>query len=58
MFRKKSIEVRGAATRHGDVAVDRPDAGDIIWLDFLQPVANEKPDGDRRLSYRRAFLIS
>ena len=39
MFRKKSIGVRGAAMRHGDVAA--PDAGDIIWLDFLQPVANE-----------------
>ena len=40
MFRKKSIGVRGAAMRHGDVAA--PDAGDIIWLDFLQPVANEQ----------------
>ena len=30
--------------RHGDVAA--PDAGDIIWLDFLQPVANE-PAGRR-----------
>jgi mRNA interferase MazF len=28
--------------RHGDVAPYCPDAGDIIWLDFLQPVANEQ----------------
>jgi mRNA interferase MazF len=28
--------------RHGDVAAYCPDAGDIIWLDFLQPVANEQ----------------
>jgi mRNA interferase MazF len=40
MFRKKSIGVRAGAMRHGDVAA--PDAGDIIWLDFLQPVANEQ----------------
>ena len=26
----------------GDVATYCPDAGDIIWLDFLQPVANEQ----------------
>jgi mRNA interferase MazF len=26
--------------RRGDVAAYCPDAGDIIWLDFLQPVAN------------------
>jgi mRNA interferase MazF len=28
--------------RHGDVAAYCPDVGDIIWLDFLQPVANEQ----------------
>jgi len=28
--------------RHGDVAAYCPDAGDIIWLDFLQPVANKQ----------------
>jgi mRNA interferase MazF len=28
--------------RHGDVAAYCPDAGDIIWLDFLQQVANEQ----------------
>jgi mRNA interferase MazF len=28
--------------RRGDVAAYCPDAGDIIWLDFLQPVANEQ----------------
>ncbi len=28
--------------RHGDVVAYCPDAGDIIWLDFLQPVANEQ----------------
>ena len=28
--------------RHGNVAAYCPDAGDIIWLDFLQPVANEQ----------------
>jgi mRNA interferase MazF len=28
--------------RHGDVAAYCPSAGDIIWLDFLQPVANEQ----------------
>src|SRR5476651_1554104 len=28
--------------RHGDVAAYCPNAGDIIWLDFLQPVANEQ----------------
>ena len=32
--------------RHGDVAAYCPDAGDRIWLDFLQPVANE-PAGRR-----------
>jgi mRNA interferase MazF len=42
MFRKKSIGVRGAAMRLGDVAAYCPDAGDIIWLDFLQPVADEQ----------------
>ena len=42
MSRKKSIGVRGAAMRHGDVAAYCPDAGDIIWLDFLLPVANEQ----------------
>lgn len=28
--------------RHGDVAAYCPNAGDMIWLDFLQPVANEQ----------------
>jgi mRNA interferase MazF len=28
--------------RHGDVATYCPDAGDIIWLDFLAAVANEQ----------------
>jgi mRNA interferase MazF len=28
--------------RPGDVAAYCPDAGDIIWLDFLQPIANEQ----------------
>jgi mRNA interferase MazF len=42
MSRKKSNGVRNAAMRHGDVAAYCPDAGDIIWLDFLQPVANEQ----------------
>ena len=28
--------------RYGDVAAYCPDTGDIIWLDFLQPVANEQ----------------
>ena len=42
MFRKRLIGVRGAATRHGDVAAYCPEAGDIIWLDFLQPVDNEQ----------------
>jgi mRNA interferase MazF len=28
--------------RHGEVAAYCPDAGDIIWLDFLQSVANEQ----------------
>jgi mRNA interferase MazF len=49
-FRKKLIGVRGSATRHGDVPVYCPDAGDIIWLDFLQPVANEQAG-------RRAALV-
>ena len=28
--------------RHGEVAAYCPDTGDIIWLDFLQSVANEQ----------------
>ena len=28
--------------RHGEVTAFCPNAGDIIWLDFLQPVANEQ----------------
>ena len=28
--------------RHGEVAAYCPDMGDIIWLDFLQSVANEQ----------------
>ncbi|MGB8744922.1 MAG: type II toxin-antitoxin system PemK/MazF family toxin, partial [Pseudolabrys sp.] len=40
MFRKKSIGVRTGAMRHGDVAA--PDAGDIIWLDFLTTGYNEQ----------------
>src|SRR5262245_3866183 len=28
--------------RRGDVAAYCPDAGDVIWLDFLRPVANEQ----------------
>ena len=28
--------------RRGDVAAYCPDTGDIIWLDFLQPVGNEQ----------------
>jgi mRNA interferase MazF len=28
--------------RHGEVAAYCPDAGDIIWPDFLQSVANEQ----------------
>jgi mRNA interferase MazF len=28
--------------RHGEVAAYCPDTGDIIWLDFQQPVANEQ----------------
>jgi len=28
--------------RHGEVAAYCPDTGDIIWLDFLQAVANEQ----------------
>jgi mRNA interferase MazF len=28
--------------RPGEVAAYCPDVGDIIWLDFLQPVANEQ----------------
>ena len=42
MFRKKSIGVRGAAMRPGEMAAYCPDAGDFIWLDFLQSVANEQ----------------
>ena len=42
MFRKKSIGARGAAMRPGKVAAYCPDAGDFIWLDFLQAVANEQ----------------
>jgi mRNA interferase MazF len=42
MFRKRSIGARRAAMRSGDVAAYCPDAGDLIWLDFLQPVANEQ----------------
>ena len=42
MLRKKSSGARGAPMRHGDVAAYCPDAGDIIWLDFLQSVANEQ----------------
>jgi mRNA interferase MazF len=29
--------------RRGEVAAYCPDTGDIIWLDFLQSVANEQP---------------
>ena len=28
--------------RHGEVSPYCPDTGDIIWLDFLQRVANEQ----------------
>jgi mRNA-degrading endonuclease toxin of MazEF toxin-antitoxin module len=28
--------------RHGDVPAYCPEAGDLIWLDFQQPVANEQ----------------
>jgi mRNA interferase MazF len=28
--------------RHGEVAAYCPDTGDIIWLDFLQAIANEQ----------------
>ena len=28
--------------RHGEVAAYCPDTGDIIWLDFLQSVANQQ----------------
>src|ERR1035437_9544097 len=30
--------------RHGEVAAYCPDTGDIIWLDFQQPVANEQAE--------------
>ena len=53
MFLKKSIGVRGAAMRHGDVAAYCPDAGDIIWLDFLQPVANEQAAGAGAIAVKR-----
>ena len=42
MFRKRLTGVRRAAMRHGDVPAYCPEAGDLIWLDFLQPVANEQ----------------
>ncbi|MGB8400331.1 hypothetical protein [Bradyrhizobium sp.] len=30
-----------------------PDAGDIIWLDFLQAVAKRRPDGGLRLCFHQ-----
>jgi mRNA interferase MazF len=39
---QKSIGVPPEAKRPGDVTVYCPDAGGIIWLDFLQSVANEQ----------------
>jgi len=42
MFRKKPTGVCRAETRSGDVAAYCPDAGDVIWLDLMQPVGNEQ----------------
>ena len=42
MYRKRLTGVRRVAMRHGDVPAYCPDSGDLIWLDFLQPVANEQ----------------
>ena len=52
----KSIGVRGAVMRFGDVTTYCPDADEIIWLDFLQPVANEQAGRRPALVLsRRAF---
>jgi len=32
------------AKRPGDLAAYCPDTGDIIWLDFLQAIANEQAE--------------
>ena len=42
MFHRKPIGGLRAATRCGEVVAYCPDAGDIVWLDFQQAVANEQ----------------
>jgi mRNA interferase MazF len=42
MFHRKSIGDLRVAMRHGEVAAYCPETGDIIWLDFMQAVANEQ----------------
>jgi mRNA interferase MazF len=42
MFRRRSIGGLREAMRHGEVPAYCPDTGDIIWLDFLQAIANEQ----------------
>src|SRR5262249_3844799 len=42
MSPQKWIGARPAAARYGEVAAYCPASGDIVWLDFLQPVGNEQ----------------
>src|ERR1700730_1797211 len=44
MFLKKWLGVPRAAMRCGEVAGYCPNSGDIMWLDFLQPVGNEQAE--------------
>jgi len=43
-----------AATRTGNLAAYCPDVGDIIWLDFLQAIANEQAGRRPALGFPRA----
>src|SRR5450759_5122370 len=52
MCLKRSIGVPSAAMRHGEVSAYCPETGDMIWLDFLQSVANEQA------GWRPALVLS